>query len=326
MDLNLPSEWQTLELLFAARGYSIRISKPGTYVNALVSLLGGFENLDLVASKLAYLLLDTLALKSTKKLAQRIVGQLNLSEDRVTEIQPLLEDMEIVPELKRIPKTYRQLCSGPLHRYRAGLLELLGHLSNHQVVKRGFYLICAHCGTPSWHPLQTMDETVVCLGCSSQFPLPVEYPAGSGNEIQWEYTLNTLVNRVMDQDALPAILAVHHLAKNVAKGKQVCCIVPGLELLQSETVKGELDFIFVSNQELFAGECKAGTEIASKDVDTARLAADLGIHHFYYSTVKRFSQASQQQIDDLKQELEAESSTMQVDLLNGEDLLGEALG
>jgi hypothetical protein len=325
MDLNLPSEWETLELFFAARGYAIRVSRPGIYVGALIKLLGGLKGIELLASKPAYLLLDILALKSTKKLAQRVVQQLGLSADQAAGIQPLIEDMDIVPELKRIPKTYRQLCDAPLQAHRRELLGLLNQLSNRQIVKRGFYLTCGNCGTPSWHPLQTMDETIVCLGCSSEFPLPVEYPEESGNEIQWEYTLNTLVNRVMDQDALPAALAIHHLTKSLAKDKQACCIVPGLELLQSDSVKAELDFIFVSNQEVFAGECKTGTEIGDKDLETARLAANLGIHHFYYCTVKHFSQASQQRIEDIEREFEAESFSIQVDSLNGDDLLGEAV-
>jgi len=324
IDFHLPSEWETLELFFAARGYEIRISRPGTYANALIELLGGLWNIEILAAKPAYLLLDTLALKSTKKLAQRIVKQLGLATEQA-EIQPLLEDMEIVPELKRIPKTHRQLCNGPLQSYRRGLLGLLNRLSNRQVVKRGFYLTCTNCGTPSWHPLQTMGETLVCPGCSREFPLPVEYPEGSGNELQWEYTLNTLVNRVMDQDALPAILAIHHLTKDLARDKQACCIVPGLELLQSGTVKAELDLIFVSNQELFAGECKAGTDIGDKDIETARLAADLGIHHFYYCTIKRFSEVSQQRIEDLRKEFETESFSIQLGSLNGDALLGEAI-
>ena len=56
------------------------------------------------------------------------------------------------------------------------------------------------------------------------------------------------------------------------KDKQTLCIVPGLELLQSNEVKAELDFIFISNHEIYAGECKAGKEIAEKDIATARLA------------------------------------------------------
>jgi hypothetical protein len=321
IDFSLPSEWRTIELFFSARGYDIRLSKPGIYANALIELVDGLQNMDSLASKPAYLLLDTLALKSTKKLAQRITKELGLSDDTATEIQPLLEDMEIVPELKRIPKTYHQLVNGPLQTYRKTLLGLLTQLSEHQVIRRGFYLTCPNCGTPSWYPLQNIQESVTCSGCSYKFPLPVEYPEGSGGEIQWEYTLNTLVNRAMDQDVLPAVLALHHLTKD----KQSCCIVPGLELLRSGDVKGEFDFIFVSDQQVFAGECKAGREIGDKDLKTARLAANLSIHHFYFCTVAEFSDASEQRIEELRHELATKNVRMDLTMLNGDTLLGEAI-
>ena len=181
--------------------------------------------------------------------------------------------MEIIPELKRVPKTYRQLCSITELRahYGKDLLACLARLSEKQIIKRGFHLPCPNCGTPTWYPLAIVEETVVCPGCSWRFPLPVESPLGS--EIQWEYTLNTLVNRAMDQDALVSAIVLRHLSKK----RQASCLVPGLEILQSNQVKAEMDFVFVSEQEVFAGECKAGDSLGDKDINTARLAADLGM-------------------------------------------------
>lgn len=319
--MNVPSETEALELLFKDRGYQIRVSKPGQYASAVVNLVGGLAGMDIIASRPAYLLLDTLALKSTLKLAQRIIQQLSnrgiiLAADLAADIQPLLEDMEIIPELKRIPRTYRQLRSiAELQPYRQDLLSLLARLSEDQVIKRGFYLPCPNCGTPSWHPLAVVDETIICPGCSWRFPLPVEYPVRS--EIQWEYTLNTLVNRAMDQDALVSTIALRHLTKT----RRVSCLVPGLELLQSDQVKAELDFVFVSEQEIFAGECKAGDTLGDKDIDTARLAADLGMKSFFYCTLASFDDASKQSIQALRDELAAKQSGFTVEVLEGETLL-----
>jgi hypothetical protein len=315
----LPEEWDTVKHYFEVRGYKVRRSPDGLYADSIVSLVGGIERIDDLATKSAYTLLYTLALKSTKKIAQRLISRFNLPEDSVMDIQKLLTEIEIVPELKRVPKTLRQLTGGVMKPYQKELLNLLSRLSEKQIIKRGFHLPCPNCGTPSWYPLQTIQETVTCPGCSSEFPLPVEQPRG--NEIQWEYTLNTLVNRVMDQDALPAVLALRHLTKN----KQACCLIPGLELVQSGSVKAEFDFLFISNQQIIAGECKAGVEIGDKDIETARLAARLGVRQFYYCTISRFSETSQQRITTLKQELESNSIQMSVSSLSGDELLGEAI-
>jgi hypothetical protein len=332
LDFNLPTEFETLRLFFSSRGYDVNLSKPATYANALVGLMGGVEQLPAIATKPAYLLLDSLALKSTKKLAQKIAQQLaenlkqhevNIPTDMAESIQPHLEDMEIVPELKRIPKTYSQLSSDArLSPYKKELLPLLSLLSERQVVTRGFYLACTNCETQAWYPLRVIHERVLCLGCFTEFTLPVEKP--KAKEIEWEYTLNTLVNRIMDQDALVAVLAISHLAK----GREICCVVPGLELRRADDPKGQavtdFDFIFVSQQQIFAGECKAGTELGDKDLRTAQLAAELGVRNFYFCTVKQFSAETTQRVEELNEEL-SESFNMDIEMLNGAELLGEAV-
>lgn len=332
LDFNLPTELETLRLFFSSRGYEVNLSKPATYGNALIELMGGIDQLSVLASKTSYLLLDSLALKSTKKLAQKIAQKLaeNLQQQEISispeiaeSIQPFIEDMEIVPELKRIPKTYSQLCSDArLSSSKRELLTLLSRLSEKQVVTRGFYLTCTNCETQAWYPLQVVRERVLCLGCFNEFVLPIEKP--KTQEIEWEYTLNTLINRIMDQDVLVAVLAISHLAK----GRQISCVVPGLEIRRSDTTQSQaitdFDFIFVSQHQIFAGECKAGTELGDKDFRAARLAAELGIHHFYFCTVKQFSAESIQRIEEVNNEL-AKNNYMDIEILNGVELLGEAV-
>lgn len=125
----------------------------------------------------------------------------------------------------------------------------------------------------------------------------------------------------MDQDALPAVLALYHLTRD----KDASCVTPGLVLLRSNKEEAELDFIFVSSNQLHAGECKAGVEIGDKDLKTARLAAELGIDHFYFCTVRKFTEASQQKIEALMTELSSAKLATDVFVLTGDDLLGKAI-
>ncbi len=168
-----------------------------------------------------------------------------------------------------------------------------------------------------------VQDILTCDGCSESFPLPVEHPAGSCAELSWEYTLNSLVNRVMDQDALPVVLALHYKLKPTFDS----FFVPGLEIIAkgSTDVLAEFDFFFVRNQELFAGECKAGTELTEKDIRTAKVAADLGITEFSFCTVKRFSDRANELIAQLESELKEKPTKMQVKTLQGDELLGGTL-
>jgi hypothetical protein len=317
----LIDEWDTLQLYFTGRDLQIRRSQDAKYIKGLIDLVEGIEGLNLLASRPAFLLMETLAIKSNKKLAQRIRKEFTaagVSESISSEVETIIHHIEAVPELKKISKTYGQLFSmQSFQHYRDQLLGLLNQLSQAQIVHRGFNLSCPNCGTPSWYPLRAIHENLVCTGCFVEFPLPVEYPHRS--EITWEYTLNSLVNRVMDQDGLPPALALHYLNRD----KQIYSVVPGLELLRNNTVLAELDFVFIAKSELHAGECKAGSLLAEKDFQTARLAAELGVKHFYFCTTSTFDEASLGKIEALRDELR--ESSMEITTLLGADLLGDAV-
>jgi hypothetical protein len=102
-------------------------------------------------------------------------------------------------------------------------------------------------------------------------------------------------------------------------------VVPGLELLQEGQIKAEFDYVFVSGQEVFAGECKAGDSLGDKDEKTARLAAALGISHFYFCTIRTFDQTSNERIEGLRAEFTERQQGMTLDVLDGKALLGEAI-
>jgi hypothetical protein len=318
--LNVPAPWEALLLYFQRRGYVARRSAPARYADALLGLVGGLPGAEVFASVLAYRLLDSLAMKSSKKVAQRITKELRLASGAEEDLTRLLRDADVVSELKKVPKTLQELCG--LGDRRA-LLALLGRLAEAGVVQRGFHATCPECQTPSWFPLRAVQERLVCPGCSASFLLPVEHPAGSSRELAWEYTLNALVNRAVDQDVLPAILALRH----EAQGQRMPFFVAGLELaLAGEAdAEAELDYLFVRDQGLYAGECKAGAELSDKDVRTGRLAAALGVKEFSFCTVRKFSDTALGLVESLRAELREAPNTMAVKVLTGEELLGGVL-
>ena len=322
---NLPSEWETVETYFSRRGITIRRSKSDEYSNGVLNVLGGWHQTTILASKPAYLLLDILSLRSTKKISQRIEQALGLGVNDIETIRSLLKDLlqniETLPELKGIPRTYEQLYNDArLTKYRQQLLGLMSNLSQHQVLKRGLYLYCPNCGAPDWYPLDNLSEEVRCSGCGQQFIVPIEQPAGS--EIRWQYRLNTLINRAVDQDVLVPMLAVSFLTHD----KEATCRVVGLELRKVDEVLGDLDYVYVLDQKLYAGECKAGSELAKKDLETALLALKLGIAEFRFCTLRRFSSEAQTLIEEARrQSVTAGYPETAISILEGDQLIGETL-
>ena len=188
-----------------------------------------------------------------ERLAQKIVTKLALAPDKQEDIAAALAGLEIVVEISTGSRSLQQLRNGRLATYKPQLLPLLAQLSEARIVRRGFQLPCTECGLTTWHPLGTADELVECPGCGGRFPLPVEHPADS--EVQFHYVLNSLVNQAWDQGAIPALLAMRHVA---ASHKKVYCRIAGLKLWRADKPVGDVDFLMFADGQLVAGEAKTG--------------------------------------------------------------------
>jgi hypothetical protein len=277
---------------------SITPTKISQYSDAVVQSLGGLSEVSILASKNAHVILDKLCIKSTKKIAQRIISALHVKATQVQKIEHVLDEFEVIPELTGVTKTFGDLKSLTGLRPEV-LLELVEQLCAKQILKRGFYLPCPNCGNQEWYPLHILREQLTCTGCAHEFLLPVR--SSPSTELPWQYRLNTLVNRAIDQDTLPGILALHYLTK----GKQSTCNGFGVQIQRGEKTLTDLDFIFVLDQNVFAGECKSGTELSEKDFETARIAAALGISTFHFCTTRTFSTETMQHIEALQKEFES---------------------
>ena len=77
----------------------------------MISLVGGVENLGVLATRQAHALLYRLALKSSKKVAQRVTQLLGTGPRVEADILTALADLDVGPELKGIPRTLAQLLS-----------------------------------------------------------------------------------------------------------------------------------------------------------------------------------------------------------------------
>jgi len=255
-----------------------------------------------------------MALLSRKKLTQRLAKQgPSLSAIASDLVAGVPKDM--LREIA-VPRTLGELKSRT-RAERAELLGVLGELIRRRVVRRGCHVACTNCGIASWYPIGAMDETLTCPGCAHAFDTPLEYPANSQVEIPWAYSLNTLMDTVMDQDGLPALAALYSLSR------QHCgyCLSVGVHLLRPNEEQNifELDFIIAVNGRLWGGECKAGGKIEEKDIARARAAAKLGIAHFYFCTMEAISEDSRTLVEALRKECEG---FMQVSTLERDILLG----
>lgn len=318
LQISMPDELQACGVHFEDLGYTSRASQNGRYANSFVQLVGGISQLRNLANEPVLRLLDYLAIKSTKKVAQRVVAELKIPDAEAKLVQ-ILNGVEVISEWKTKANTINAIKHATGLEKKA-LMQLLTSLAELKILQRGLFVSCEQCGVPTWHSIATVTERIQCPGCGHSGILPIEYPAGSGLEMQWQYTLNSLTNRVMDQDVLPHLLAINFLSKD----GEMFAIQPGVELLKkgSENVDVEFDFLFVRKQQLIGGECKSGTKLSAKDFATARRAHELGFEAFWFCTTDEFEPETVNEINSLASELKNAPRRMMVRALDRTQLLG----
>jgi hypothetical protein len=307
----LPSEWAALAAWFQDKGFSIRLGQAGRYAEAMISLVGGLDRVELFATRQAYNLLYRLALKSSKKVAQRL-SQLAGQEP---DLLAALADLETGPELKGVPKTLNQLMSDPGLSPKDTVPQTVESLLGIGALRRGLYLECPRCGTSDWHAVAELQEQLTCPGCSERFALPLI--DGKGRERVWQFRLNSLMNRAVDQDLVVNALTLFRETRKRAAS----CMTVGLEIVKGDVVETELDLCFVVDQSLIAAECKTGDRLETKDFDRARFAASLGFAEFIFVTTQSsWSKEVAEQLVTLADELKTAGVPMTIRTLSGDDL------
>jgi predicted RecB family endonuclease len=99
--------------------------------------------------------------------------------------------------------------------------------------------------------------------------------------------------------------------------------VPGLEICKESESIAEFDLIFIRNHEIYSCECKAGINVDEQDCRRAKLAAELGLNHYYFATIASFGDDAIRKINDLQKD--SDMRNMKIEVLQGNDLIGEAI-
>ncbi len=311
--LTLPTKWQMYQAYFQAPGYTVNASDKMIYATGLLDRAGGLEKAEILRSRTAYNILDMLTMRATQKLAQEIMKQVKkeLSATKVSEeeIVQIIAASGFLPQFQRKPKAFSEIKSDlkkPSERKEC--LDCLAELVKIKAIQRGLTIVCPHCGTAIWYDLGVLDEQIKCLGCLEYFDMPLREAPQSPMDQSLQYSLNPLTDRAMAQDVLPVIIALLTLR---TEHQALTHIVPGMAFKKSgaTNTEGDFDFVYVYKHYLYGGECKAGSILGAKDIQTARIARQLGFRAFFFVTIGTFSAESRQLISDFQQELKSEPPT-----------------
>jgi len=257
-DLTLPSASESLEQWASSFGYAVQPSQPGRFGQALLTRLGRHEALDALASELALAILSELAPRSTKRLAQRIAGEIerrSLAEAAVNEelLAQLLREQGLSLEIEA--KTLHAMAS-TIGVAREVLLQPLEALVEAGLVRRGTQLRCERCNFSHTYLLAETDEWVRCRACGERLANPV---ALDGEEYPRSYLLDGLAAQLVEHGMVPVILALRR-AQIKSPGGAPFFAWPGLLFRKGEERPTDADLFTSNGETVRIVECKSKAE------------------------------------------------------------------
>ncbi len=248
LDLRTPDGWTLLRSVFEERGYDIAPTPKSRIALGQLALLGGVENLKVVASSKVHALLKELSMGRGEDRA--------FVSDRRTE------------SLSRFDSEWG----------RDAGRDLLRWLIERRLLFRGAVIKCPRCELSRWYEVDRIGETWRCDGCKEDMPIPL-HPQST----PWRYKINELYAHGHDQGSLTPLLTLYamHAAWGTSSIYGGLGFYPGVEVRAKEGVDvpfahKEIDLVAMRGSNLILAECKESTEHLSEPGEASLFAGQLG--------------------------------------------------
>ncbi len=236
--IKLPSDAEVLRTLTVRRGLPGEQSAWGELAQRTLGLVGGLQG--------ASILQDDIALRILRALA----------EVALAESGRPVQDERTALGLEEISSRVWQ---GEPRRGKADIAPALDRLVSARLVFAGIRVQCPSCGMSEWRIVDEIRTAMTCQSCRAPFPFGLRSLRYGHLEPTWEYRLNGLLQRPINQGVLPAILTLRLLASRAAYRFRFT-----LGHLVADL--GELDAIMTVDREPAVLEVKDGSELDASEV------------------------------------------------------------
>ncbi|WP_285183410.1 hypothetical protein [Rhodococcus sp. MEB032] len=258
--ISQPTGLEVLRALAADRSLTARPSEPGVAGEHLIRASGG--DLSMLASPGAIDLMSNLTRRGHSSLVKRRLDQFlaGTSElENVDKYDTLTAKLDAAigsPELDETTYMDFSRIKTLLRLPKNETSSWIDWALSHRFIVRGIEATCPSCNHDQWRTLEDAIPVLICHGCGR----PIANPFNA-IKIDHQYRASETLLRANRSDALPAVLAMHHLSRIFdRRSGHLFGIYPGVELFElgSKNPLAEVDLLVIlSNGAWVLGECKA---------------------------------------------------------------------
>jgi len=286
-ELTIPAEIQIFDGILGERGLTYKESKQSQIISQVISLLGGYDNIEILKDQTIFDLIVKIAPKRIERIVKDLSRELSCSieEERLEKfINAIIGGITTVKSDTYIEADrFYNLAGGSS---KAGKKEIflskIEDLYALNFLLRGKVIICKRCGTTLWYPISELKDDLKCYCCNNDLKVPIFDKNKALND---SFKLNELICNAVDQGVLPVLVTTYLLYKQKFRAIR---FIFDIEIFENSKLIGEIDIFLTLGTRLGIAEVKADRGFEQDQVERILSVRDkIRADFVVFSTLKK---------------------------------------
>jgi hypothetical protein len=261
--IRLPSFEKLIKHVFSDQGFDVKKSNKTSIIDQAINLLGGTDQLGFLANRPIFDLIVAMTPQlRSEKVAHQIAKEASeaaLSTDNVMDLIAEIREKGAL-NFPAVTLTVEEMCQKAKPLRPATLYPVLQHLNDKNILLRGKYFECEHCGSKLWLPIAEISRDNFCPDCNNAVNIPV---FRNDKQESDHYRLNQLFIRAVDQGQLSTLLPLNLLVEQKYNAFE---FIANLEVFEGRKLYTDIDLLVKLWKRLGFIECKTLQLFTEKQV------------------------------------------------------------
>lgn len=261
--VRLPSFEELINHIFSDQSFQVRKSSKTSIIDQTINLLGGINELSFLSIRPIFDLIVAMTPQlRSEKVAHQIAKEANEAALKTDDIMDLIAEIREKGALNfpAVILTIDEMCQKAKPLKPVDLYAILQRLNDYNILLRGKYFECSHCGSKLWLPIAEINRTNFCPDCSNQVKIPV---FRNDKQESDHYRLNQLLIRAVDQGQLSTLLPLNLFFKQNFTAFE---FIANLEVFSGKKLFTDIDLLVKLWKRIGLIECKTLQSFTEKQV------------------------------------------------------------